>query len=178
LTQDNQELWRALDGLRARLILLLMRRLGAPRDVAEDVVQDVLLRIVERKGKTQAGKPLDPKDASELLRYCVTASVNEYIDRMRHQSVRRGKEAALIHALDVHPDAEAAIITQQHVLALRRALAQLEPPYEEIFKLLVEEELSLAEIARRLHRSPGSIYTQFSRGIQRLRSLLAATIRP
>ncbi len=40
-------------------------------------------------------------------------------------------------------------------------------------KYRLDEELSLAEMARRLGSKPGSIYTQFQRGIRLLRERVA-----
>jgi RNA polymerase sigma factor (sigma-70 family) len=172
MASDVESLWQALAALRPRLVVLLVRRVGVSREDAEDVVHEVLLRLVERALETTSTPPLRPDDEASLVRYALGASINRYRDRLRHQFFRRRHEAALIHAFDVQSDAEQGVVTQDQIEALQRALPRLETPYREIFDLLIKEELSLADIARRLHRSHGTIYTQFQRGLRQLREFV------
>jgi DNA-directed RNA polymerase specialized sigma24 family protein len=57
---------------------------------------------------------------------------------------------------------------------LRAALADLSEPYRSIFALFVERQLPLAEVGEELGIPPGSIYTQFQRGLVHLRRLVEA----
>ena len=57
---------------------------------------------------------------------------------------------------------------------MRRAVARLDEPYREVVALRFFGERSLAEIADASGRPIGTVKTHLHRGIQRLRTILAA----
>ena len=72
------------------------------------------------------------------------------------------------------PDPATGILAAERSEAVRRAVARLDEPYREVVALRFFGERSLAEIADASGRPIGTVKTHLHRGIQRLRTILAA----
>lgn len=142
------------------LTVLLRGKYQFTKQVAEDILQDTIADLLAR------GNEL-PTDDGHLKHYLLAALKTHAIDEVRSSQRRRRLETPLFHAASV--SAEETLITSEQVQRLHACIARLPTPYREIFTLQVNEHLSLAEIARRLKRSLGSIYTQYQRGLALLR---------
>lgn len=157
--------------LAPRVALLLMHRYRLTREDAVDVIQDVFSSLLSRQ------RELTSYDPDHLRNYIIRAAHSRAIDATRRELRHRKHEDVLISAL-VSADAQSTlerIIDDEQRKRLREAIASLNEPYHSIFISLLYDELSLADIARKLDISPGSIYTQYARGIEKLRSLLRSS---
>ena len=124
---------------------------------AEDVVQDIFLRI--------ADSDIPPKNDSYLLTAVRNACLNE-IRQMQLQE--RVKNLLPIETeIDQQP-----IDKQQEQLDNISAFVdeQLEEPQRSIFHLRFNEDLTIAEIARRLGLNPNTAYKYLALSIQKIRS--------
>lgn len=153
--------------------LLMSKKFKFPEAVAEDALQNVFVKLAVRLRRGQGLEVLEAGDEADFLRYLARAVFHECLSHARFLSAQHRKEAALLDLIQPEPAALDSVIDAESVSRLHSAISELGPPYGEIFSLLIEEGLSLAEIARRLDISAGSIYTQFQRGIARLREILA-----
>ena len=123
---------------------------------AEDVVQDIFLRV--------ADCDIPPQKDSYLL----TAVRNACLNRIRQMQLReRVRELMPVEEeVDFQPidkqlerlDDIAAYVDER-----------LEEPHRSIFHLRFDEDLTVAEIARRLSLNPNTAYKYLTQSIQRIR---------
>ena len=157
---------RLMNDLAPRLTLVLVKRFRIDLFAAQDLVQDVIAAIVE-------GSMLRDRSIHDLEAYISTVVIHRAIDEYRR--VQR-LSAALRLAEDAGEpaSAEERLLTDERAEAVRRAVYGLPQPYYQIFTLLLERDLSLADVARVLNISANGIYTQYSRGLELLRRKLQA----
>ena len=124
---------------------------------AEDVVQDIFLRI--------ADSDIPPKNDSYLLTAVRNACLNEIRQMQLHERVKNLLPTE--NEMDQQP-----IDKQQEQLDNISAFVdeQLEEPQRSIFHLRFNEDLTIAEIARRLGLNPNTAYKYLALSIQKIRS--------
>jgi RNA polymerase sigma-70 factor (ECF subfamily) len=132
------------------------------RQDAEDVLQTIFLRLLQRKF------PPDLKVRPEpyLYRAAVNVSLNIVRTRKRHK-LTDGVEELEIPVRETGPGAEEEI--QQRLVD---AIAQLSPQVVEILILRYEHDYSDAEIAKMLGTSRGSIAVTLYRARARVKKLM------
>jgi len=124
---------------------------------AEDVVQDIFLRV--------ADSDIPPRDD----RYLMTAVRNACLNRIRQMQLHDRVKGlmSIDDEMDMQPvdkrlerlDDIAAYVDEQ-----------LGEPHCSIFHLRFDEDLTMAEIARRLGLNPNTAYKYLMQGIQRVRN--------
>ena len=124
---------------------------------AEDVVQDTFLRI--------ADSDIPPKSESYLLIAVRNACLNRIRQIQLHERVK--------NLLPIEDETELQPIDKQ--LEQLEALSafvdeQLEEPHRSIFHLRFDEDLTIAEIARRLGLNPNTAYKYLVQSIQKIRN--------
>jgi RNA polymerase sigma-70 factor (sigma-E family) len=128
--------------------------LTADHGRAEDLVQQALVKVAMRWGRLHEGNP----DA-----YARTVMYRDYISWWRK---RRDVVAETITSHHLHTDdttvTEAAVVMQQ-------ALSRLTPKQRAVLALRFYEDLSERDTAAALGASPGTVKSQTSAALQRLR---------
>ena len=124
---------------------------------AEDVVQDIFLRV--------ANSDIPPQNDSYLL----TAVRNACLNRIRQMQLHdRVKDL-----MPIEDEADQQPIDKQ-LERLDDIAAfvdeQLEEPHRSIFHLRFDEDLTIAEIARRLGLNPNTTYKYLAQSIQKIRN--------
>jgi RNA polymerase sigma-70 factor (ECF subfamily) len=143
----------------AQLLRIAYRILGNWAD-AQDVVQDVFLKL-HRHG-------LDFPNEAALGAWLYRVTVNLCLDRGR--GARPTVE--LPESIAVNPSAEAALLREEQKHRLMKALAML-PVKEKAAVVLREiEDLPTAEVAAILGSSEGTVRSQVSKAMTKLRELL------
>ncbi|MFL5562523.1 MAG: RNA polymerase sigma-70 factor [Gemmatimonadaceae bacterium] len=135
------------------------------RDVAEEIVQDVLLALWQRR---------DALVVEDSLRaYLFRATRNRALNHLRHVAIERRAEPELF-AVEV-PDAPApaALIGEEIDVALHTAIATLPPRCREVFELSRVHGLRYAEIAATLAISVKTVEAQMGKALRMLREQLA-----
>ena len=124
---------------------------------AEDVVQDIFLRI--------ADSDIPPKNDSYLLTAVRNACLNEIRQMQLHERVKNLLPTE--NEIDQQP-----IDKQQEQLDNISAFVdeQLEEPQRSIFHLRFDEDLTIAEIARRLGLNSNTAYKYLAQSIQKIRN--------
>jgi RNA polymerase sigma-70 factor (sigma-E family) len=136
---------------------------GGDRGAAEDLLQDVLERAYPRWRRI--------RDRPEP--YVRAALANAAANRWRHRS-RRVSEVPLDEATEnTRTGHEQRIVDHDLVV---RALHQLPPRMRAVLVLRFFDDMSEADIAKALHCSVGTVKSQSSRGLARLRELLATDL--
>ncbi len=147
-----------------RLALLLT---GWNETVAQDLTQTALERAFRhRRMLFGSGRSAEP--------YVRKVLVNAAIDWRR--GVRRRRELPLDAVVDVAIGDQATEIGDRDLLL--RALAGVPPRQRAVLVLRFWEDLSDAEIAATLNCSIGTVKSQASRGLDRLRAVVGAGQEP
>ena len=124
---------------------------------AEDVVQDIFLRI--------ADSDIPPQNDSYLLTAVRNACLNKIRQMQLHKRVK--------NLLPIEDETDRQPIDKQlEQLEDISAYAdeQLEEPHRSIFHLRFDEDLTIAEIARRLGLNPNTAYKYLAQSIQKIRN--------
>ena len=151
-----------------RTVYLAAWRVLGDAGQAEDVQQDVFLRLLE--------KP--PGDVASWPAYLAAMATRQAIDRLRsRQRWRRlrplWKAAEPVAADTVQDDAEQA----ERARRLRAALARLKPRHAECFVLRYVHGLDTVAIARATGLTPNHVGVCLHRAAQALESLLDDSAR-
>lgn len=153
-----------------RPVFTLAMRIGGDRDEAAEVLQETMLKVIDRIS--------DFRGTSPFWGWLRQIAVNEALMRLR-----RGRKLA--HEIsdetindfaeDPSPPPPAAADTAQ----LQRALAALPAATRSVLWLYHAEGHTHEEIAALMQRTPSFSKSQLSRGTRRLRALLDPTsVRP
>jgi RNA polymerase sigma-70 factor (sigma-E family) len=134
---------------------------GGDRGAAEDLLQEVLERVYPRWRRIE-GVP---------EHYVRTSLANAAANRWRARS-RRVSEVRLEEAKDTtRTGHEQQIVEHDQVV---RALRELPPRMRAVLVLRYFDDMTEADVATALRCSVGTVKSQTSRGLARLRELLAA----
>ena len=123
---------------------------------AEDVVQDIFLRV--------ADSDIPPKNDNYLLTAVRNASLNRIRQMQVHDKVKG--------LMPIEDEADLQPIDKR-LERLEDIVAyvdeQMEEPHRSIFHLRFDEDLTVSEIARRLGLNPNTAYKYFMQSIQQIR---------
>lgn len=144
---------------RASALLRTAYLLCGDRGAAEDLLQDVLARAYPKWRRIQ--------DRPEP--YLRAALANAAANRWRARSRRVSEVPLDLAPPATRPGHEQQIVEQDRVIA---ALRELPPRMRAAIVLRYFDDMSEAEIAEALRCSAGTVKSQTSRGLARLRELL------
>ena len=134
----------------------LARVLLGDDEEAEDVVQDIFLRV--------ARNDIPPKNDNYLLVAVRNACLNRIRQKQLHEKVR--------NLLPIDTDADFQPIDKE-LERLEDIAAfvneQMEEPHRSIFHLRFDEDLTIAEIARRLGLNPNTTYKYLAQCMEHIR---------
>lgn len=162
-------------GHQDRLYAIALRLLGDPRD-AEEVAQDALVRAYRAMGDYS----IERVASLRLRPWLASITVNLARNRRRRADDRRPPLAlepmldAGFELADAGAPGPAALAARREAIdELAATLLQLPAPVRVAIVLRHVDGLSVAETAEALGRPEGTIKAQVSRGLERLRALLA-----
>jgi RNA polymerase sigma-70 factor, ECF subfamily len=157
-----ETLWRDLNPA-------LLRYLGLNGDAAEDVASDTWATVVKGLRRFKG-------DESAWRGWVFVSARRRAVDAGR----RRSRAAQLEHGLaslpaENQPVDPADVVAASHDTdAALRLVAQLSPLQAEVIALRVLTGLSIEEVAKIVHRSPGAVRVAAHRGLRRLEEILSA----
>lgn len=160
---------------RDRLYTIALRMLGDPRD-AEEVAQDALVRAYRAIGSYAASRTTELRLRPWLAAITVNLARNR---RRRHDDSRPPARLEPLmndgfdRADDAAPSGPAAATRREGAAELAGLLLELPPAIRVAVVLRHVDGLSIAETAAALGRPEGTVKAQVSRGLERLRVLLA-----
>ena len=135
------------------------------RDLAEEIVQDVLLALWQRRAT------LVVEDS--LRAYLFRATRNRALNHLRHAAIERKAEPELSAVESPEAPAPAVLVHEEIDAALRQAVAALPPRCREVFELSRVHGLRYSEIASTLGISVKTVEAQMGKALRTLRELLA-----
>ena len=133
----------------------LARVLLSNDEEAEDVVQDIFLRV--------ADSDIPPQNDSYLLASVRNTCLNRIRQKQLHDKV---KDLMPIEETDLQP-IDKRLERLDDITAY--VDEQLEEPHCSIFHLRFDEDLTVSEIARRLGLNPNTAYKYLMQSIQQIR---------
>ena len=139
----------------------LARTLLGADEEAEDVVQDVFARLMERD--------IIP-EAKGIRAYLMTAVHHGCTNIIRRTSMRQQMES-LYHADDT-TDLQPIDQMTERLDAIQTFANEFTEPHRSIFHLRFDEDLTLKEIAQRLGMNQNTVYKYLRQSIQQIRSKL------
>lgn len=162
--QSEREAWAACCSQR---FLPLARRLTGDNDLAEDILQESWVRVLEHVCEYRGGAPACSW-VRAIVRHCA-------LDLSRQR--RPAGVESLTDIEDPSLDPAARAEQRQLLVLLREMVAVLPAAYREVCELRYGQELSTAETARRLGISPSNVATRLDRAVRMLRSRLDVRLR-
>lgn len=153
------------------LLGYLYRLTGGDRPLAEDLVQETFLRVLQQRSY-RADHPFKP--------WLYAIATNLARDTFKSSAVRcryrvDDGEEALLHLYDSAPGPEERALSAEQGSEVMAALNQLGEEYRVALLLRFYQGLSLQEIAETLRVPLGTVKSRLSVGTHRLRALLLLT---
>lgn len=168
LSGDQSALAELVARHHASLLGYLYRLVGGDRPLAQDLVQETLLRVL-RQRTYPPDRPFKP--------WLYIIATNLARDHFKSAAVRqrwRGDDAEemLRDACDSAPGPEEHVLAAERGGEVREALAQLSEDYRVVVVLRFYQGFSLQEIAETLQIPLGTVKSRLSVGVHRLRVVL------
>lgn len=156
--------WDAIvENLGPHLFRYFMARFN--HEQSADLTQETLIRVVQ---KTKAGQ-FDPARGN-LRMYAYGIAHFVALEAQKLPRLDAGGDFDRAGDGDLERDA----IERQKSAHLRQALRQLDPVQVQIVSLMIDEELTLAQIGILLNMPEGTVKSQVYRAKERLREILSA----
>ena len=131
---------------------------------AESVVQDVFVRLWEKRGELQV--------QSSVKSYLYTAVKNHSLNHLKKEKAMVSVDDALLHEDDRTPSPEQALISSEMVEAVHGAIDNLPTQCQRIYRMKKYDDLSYSEIAEVLNISINTVKTQMKRALKSLHKQL------
>ncbi len=160
--EGDQDAWEAIVRTHARRIFGLSYRYTGRRDEAEDLTQDIFIRIYQTLWSYRS-------DSGSFIHWALKVSRNLIIDRYRQsrrfQQFGGSPEIESMNlADDVHPSAEQTVEQAESSEILHNALHTLSPETKEAIILRDLEGMCYKEMSEVLGVPEGTIKSRISRG--------------
>ncbi len=139
---------------------------------AEDIVQEVFLRVLQHRAKAKPAAVLDTRV------WLVRIAWNLALDRRRRKRPDQMGPAFAAALMAPNQPADQALAQSQRMQLVLAQLEKLPAPERHALLLTAVEELSTPEVAAILDRSESAVRALLSRARQRLRERLAANEKP
>ncbi len=146
-------------------------------DTAREIVQDIFVRIWEKRASLPVNKSLET--------YLYTSVRNKCLDYLKHLNVEYEYEKMRIREIQEYDNNSfntsnqplEALITEELENAIKTALENLPEKCREIFKLSRYKGLKYREIAEELNISVKTVETQMTRAIYSMRKELSSFLK-
>lgn len=138
-------------------------------DAAEDIVQDVFMKVWRRKSQLDFSKSIK----SYLFRSSVNTALNYLEKNRRHASVEETEAGPMRMGINTTED---AIGFQEVNHRIQQALEALPPKCRTVFSLSRYDELSYAEIAEQLDISVKAVEKHMGKALKHMRAYLQSFI--
>jgi RNA polymerase sigma factor (sigma-70 family) len=164
--------WRTLVARYERLVYSVIRRLGVPDEIADDIFQEVWMGLLRQL-------PLLRHEPA-LPRWLITTTRRIAI-RLATRHRRRSAETDGAVGIDLsacNAEDEAFVARMEEAQLVSEALARLEPRCRDLLMALVRgDDVPYAAISRQLEMPVGSIGPKRARCLQQLLELLGPSFR-
>lgn len=133
------------------------------KELAEDAVQNLFLKLWLRKEDIDETKPIN--------RYLFTMLKNDLLNTLRDSKKNVYLlEDCLSMVLELEDNSQNESLKQEQMNVIQQALEQLSPQRRKVFELKVSGKYSNQEIADKLNLSINTIKFQYSQSLKQIRS--------
>lgn len=147
-------------------IFLFALRLIKSKSEAEDIVQEVFVRIWENREKIKIEKNFN--------NYILTITKNLILDRMKKAAFDKTIQQKIYQSMQALKNIAAEQLIEKEMASLHhQAIARLSPQKKIVFMLSREEELSYEEIAEKLGVSKNTVRNQMTDSLKSIREYLS-----
>lgn len=167
ITKRDEQALAALYDRYASILFGLLLRILHDRAEAEDVLQEVFLRVWQRAADFDEAR-------GRVFTWLVTIARSRAIDRLRaiQSRGRVAEEAARESTFTSVPSAVADAIASEQREVVAQALAEIPEDQRRTLVLAYFEGLTQSEIAARTGEPLGTVKTRTRAGLARLRAIL------
>jgi len=149
-------------------VLAFARRLVGDSGRAEEISQEVFLRLWERSARFDA-------ERGSLRTFLLAVTHGRSLDVLRSDTARVAREKRdAVRTIPAETGVEAQVVAQTVADAVRQALAQLPEHDRNTVELAYLGGHSYRTVARMLDEPEGTVKSRIRRGLAKLRELLAA----
>ncbi len=171
VAEGDPESVRALYHRYARLVFGLATRITGNATDAEEVTQDVFLRVWEKAATYRA-------DRGKVLTWIVQITRNRAVDMLRGQTARGRRDLRLVQQLGNEGAAAPPSSSTDEELPvsperIREALSALSDPQRTALELAFYKGMTHREISEKLGEPLGTVKTRIRDAMIRLRGLLS-----
>ncbi|WP_157974270.1 RNA polymerase sigma factor [Lewinella sp. IMCC34183] len=145
----------------------IISQIVTEQQVAEEVLQDVLMRIWDNIGQYETSK-------SRLFTWMARIARNAAIDRVRSKSYRKSSKTDELDVVVINRN-NSETMSVEHI-GLAKVINQLDPNYRSIIDLLYFKDYTQAEAAEALDLPLGTVKTRSRRALQKLREILRSEL--
>ena len=143
----------------------LFRLTGGRRELAEDIVQETFVQVIQHIGQYTYPKPFK----AWLYAIATNRARNHYASADTRRTVAGGDDPLL---QDMSPEPETVVEQQEALDEIAMAVMALPDGQREVILLRYTQELTLAEIGEVLDIPEGTVKSRLSLGLKRLRALI------
>lgn len=161
---DREAFATLFDGFAPRVKSFMIRK-GATPELAEDLVQETMIKVWTKAGMYDPAK-------GTVLAWVFTIARNLRIDRIRKESSRPLAELGDYDAPSDAPGSEEILVRSDEARYVARALAGIAPEQKEILMLSFVDDVPQSEIARRLNLPLGTVKSRMRLAYHHLRKTL------
>ena len=161
--KTSREAFEALYNEMSRPMYTVACRILKNRADAEDIVQDVFLKLLKKS---------DDEAVENARAYILQTVRNEALMMLR----KRSREELRDEMPEEVPGGEAETDSAENRVSILSALSALEPEERDIFTLHVNGELGFEEIAGILGMSISAVYRRYKKAIKKLRSRIGGNL--
>jgi RNA polymerase sigma-70 factor (ECF subfamily) len=165
---DKHAFGELFDFLAPRIKSALMKA-GADAAAAEDVMQDVMIKVWTKAGL------FDPARGG-VLGWVHTIARNVRIDRLRRTQPSTSLNLVEWDLVDDQDSSEERLVKSGETVALQKALAVIPPEQREIIELAFVQELTQAQIAARLALPLGTVKSRMRLAYAHLKKCLEQSL--
>ena len=149
-------------------VFALSRRLVRDRSLAEEVTQEIFLRLWNRPERFDA-------ERGSLRAFLLADTHGRSIDALRSELARKGREEREAQTAPVAPrTVEGEVLSRVTSETVRAAISTLKDGERKAIELAYFGGLTYREVAERLGEPEGTVKSRIRTGMQRLRSELTA----
>jgi RNA polymerase sigma-70 factor, ECF subfamily len=149
-----------------RVVFATSRRLLGDDALAEDIVQDVFVRVWDQP------HVFDERRGT-LRTFLLVLTRNRCIDVLRSGRSRRVREQVSFDVIEQRPTMEDRMDDEHDAIGVSRALAVLPPAQRQVIELAYFDGLTYRHIAKLLELPEGTVKSRIRLALDRMRRLLA-----